>query len=76
MSVVYKYDTTHILVPASDAATLAALDASAWVRSYEDPIAILYSRSAPTVLPTARANDIAFVDDLIGDLSRFADAGR
>ena len=76
MSVVDKYDTTHILVPASDAATLAALDALPWVRSYEDPIAVLYTRSTPTVLPAARANDTVFVDDLIGDLSRFAEAGR
>ncbi len=76
VSVADKYDTTQILVPASDAATLAALDVSAWVRSYEDPIAVLYSRTAPTVLPAARANDTAFVDELIGDLSRFADAGR
>jgi hypothetical protein len=66
-----EYDTTHILVPAGDAATLAAVDASAWVRIYEDPIAVLYGRTA-TLPAAARGNVSAFVGDVVGDLSRFA----
>lgn len=71
-----KYDTTHILVPATNAAMIDALDQSKWQRAYEDPIAVLYSRDAPLTMPAARANDTTFVDDLIGDLGRFQTTRR
>jgi hypothetical protein len=66
-----EYDTTHILVPAGDAATLAALDASAWKRIYQDSAAVIYGREA-AVPAAARGNEDAFVGDLLGDLIRFA----
>ena len=72
VSVASEYDTTHILVPAEDAATLAAVDASPWVRVYQDPIAVLYARTALATAPAARSNDTIFVGDVVGDLSRFA----
>jgi hypothetical protein len=71
ISAASEYDTTHILAPAGDAATLAALDASPWVRIYQDPIAVLYSRTG-AVPAAARGNDSASVGDVLGDLSRFA----
>ena len=72
ISAARDYDTTHILVPAGDAATLAAVDASPWVRIYQDPISVLYARTALKTGPPSRGNDSVFVGDLIGDLSRFA----
>jgi hypothetical protein len=71
VSIASEYGTTHILVPADDRATLAAVDASPWMRIYEDPIAVLYSRT-PAVPAAARGNDSTFVGDIVGDLSRFA----
>ncbi|MDA1235741.1 MAG: hypothetical protein O3A53_13190 [Acidobacteria bacterium] len=72
VSVASDYDTTHILVPADDVATLAAVDASSWVRIYQDPIAVLYARTALATAPAARDNSSTFVGDVVGDLSRFA----
>jgi hypothetical protein len=71
VSAASAYDTTHILVPADDRATLAAVDASPWERIYEDPVAVLYSRT-PAAPAAARSNDSMFVGDLLGDLNRFA----
>lgn len=71
VSVAGEYDTTHILVPVDDRATLAAVDASPWVRIYQDPIAVVYSRT-PSGPTSARGNDSTFVGDVLGDLSRFA----
>jgi hypothetical protein len=71
VSAASKYDTTHILVPAVDAGTLSALDASPWVRIHQDSVAVLYSRTA-TAIAAPRGNAGPFVGDFLGDLGRFA----
>lgn len=70
-----KYNTTHILIPAADAALSERLENSIWVRTYEDNVSVVYARDVASRSDTG-LNNAVFVEDWIGDLSRFAIRSR